>query len=344
MMIERFQGCLLGGAIGDALGYPVEFMSRKEIISHYGEAGIANLKRHAHISDDTQMTLFTANALLHTTHAEDADAYWAEYQRWLFTQIGYSADNKFLPKRLDERQPFILDQPELFAQRAPGNTCLSALMGGKIGTVEKPVNDSKGCGGIMRVAPCGLRYWRNPREAFYAGMTAAATTHGNSTGFIAAGAFAAIIARIVRDQIDNPGALRYAIKAVIDDLPMWCPNSINVDHHETVEAMKEALDRSIYDYTTLVDTSVFGEGWTAASALAIALYCAAATRSPVEAIKCAVNHSGDSDSTGAICGNIVGAMYGVNTLPYNWLNNVELAGYVRMMADDLWDVSKGATP
>lgn len=341
MMIERFQGCLLGGAIGDALGYPVEFMSYDEIVSRYGKNGVTKLTKNARVSDDTQMTLFTANALLYTTHADDAEAYWAEYQRWLFTQIGYSADNKFLPKRPDERQPFILDQPELFAQRAPGNTCLSALMGGKIGTVAKRVNNSKGCGGVMRVAPCGLRYWRNPREAFYAGMTAAATTHGNSTGFIAAGAFAAVIAMIVRDQADDPGDLRRIILLVMKELPNWCPG---MAYGETQGAMREALDRSIYEPTTAVNTSVFGEGWTAASALAIALYCAAGTGSPTTAIRCAVNHDGDSDSTGAICGNIVGALYGVKHIPCLWLDHVELAGYIRMMADDLWEVSGRATP
>jgi len=343
MMIERFQGCLLGGAIGDALGYPVEFMRRTEIISRYGIAGITALKKNAPISDDTQMTLFTANAVLHTTHADDATAYWGEYQRWLFTQIGYSADNKFLPKRPDERQPFILDQRELFARRAPGNTCLSALMGGKMGTLSRRVNNSMGCGGVMRVAPCGLRYWRDPQEAFYAGMTAAAVTHGHSTGFIAAGALAAIVALIVKEQAHDTGSLRRIILYVINEIPKWCPNGINVDNHGTTAAMKKALVRSIYDDTKTVNTAALGEGWTAASALAIALFCAAGTGNPADAIRCAVNHDGDSDSTGAICGNIVGALYGVNGLPYGWVNNVELSGYIKKTADDLWEASK-ATP
>ena len=214
-------------------------------------------------------------------------------------------------------------------------------MGGKIGTVEKPINDSKGCGGIMRVAPCGLRYWKDPREAFYAGMTAAATTHGHPTGYIAAGAFAAVIAMIVRDQAHNPGDLRRIILSVMKELPNWCPG---MAYHETQRAMREALDRSIYESAIAVDTSVFGEGWTAASALAIALYCAASANRPAVAIRCAVNHDGDSDSTGAICGNIVGAMYGVEALPVQWVRSVELSDYIRSIADSLCEMAGKATP
>ena len=63
-----YRGCLVGGAIGDALGWPVEFMSLEEIKSKYGKNGINNIiigrRGRAEITDDTQMTLFTAEGLL----------------------------------------------------------------------------------------------------------------------------------------------------------------------------------------------------------------------------------------------------------------------------------------
>jgi ADP-ribosylglycohydrolase len=65
---EYFRGCLLGGAIGDALGWPVEFLKLNEIKKKYGEDGItdlvAGINGKAEITDDTQMTLFTAEGLL----------------------------------------------------------------------------------------------------------------------------------------------------------------------------------------------------------------------------------------------------------------------------------------
>ena len=65
---SRFKGCLLGGAVGDALGYAVEFMSKSEIVCAYGPQGITRYEPRAgkaQISDDTQMTLFTAVGLLY---------------------------------------------------------------------------------------------------------------------------------------------------------------------------------------------------------------------------------------------------------------------------------------
>lgn len=66
---DRIRGCLFGGASGDALGYPVEFLSDDDIRVQYGDKGITRYsldpKSHkALISDGTQMTLFTANGLL----------------------------------------------------------------------------------------------------------------------------------------------------------------------------------------------------------------------------------------------------------------------------------------
>ena len=64
---DSFRGCLIGGAVGDALGYAVEFMQASDIFRKYGEGGITDYDLHhgtAQISDDTQMTLFTATGLL----------------------------------------------------------------------------------------------------------------------------------------------------------------------------------------------------------------------------------------------------------------------------------------
>ena len=64
-----YHGCLMGGAIGDAFGAPVEFMSYDKIIMKYGQEGLISLTlpfegNRALITDDTQLTLFTAEGLL----------------------------------------------------------------------------------------------------------------------------------------------------------------------------------------------------------------------------------------------------------------------------------------
>jgi ADP-ribosylglycohydrolase len=145
----RFRGCLLGGAIGDALGAPIEFMSLDEIRGKFGGAGVTDLVAGSWpagtITDDTQMTLFTAEAMIRGLHrfegrgiASAASTARRAYLRWLHTQ-GEPAPRDLL-------DGWLIGLKALHARRAPGNTCLAALLAGGQGTVESPANDSKGCG------------------------------------------------------------------------------------------------------------------------------------------------------------------------------------------------------
>lgn len=80
--------------------------------------------------------------------------------------------------------------PELYSRRAPGNTCISAIKYEELGTVGNPVNDSKGCSGIMRVAPLTLHYRNLERKALdMEGAEIAALTHGHSLGYMSAAVF-----------------------------------------------------------------------------------------------------------------------------------------------------------
>ena len=217
---DKYIACLLGGAIGDAMGYPVEFMKRKEINSQYGDNGITEVSLDkksgkALISDDTQMTLFTADGLIwsHLRCSErgigsyEGSGTLQCYYRWYYTQTGIICDDCWLEKQPHETEHYIviydktiMDYTGLFARRAPGNSCLSALAQGRTGTIEDPINHSKGCGGVMRVAPVGLFLHKNPEEAMIHGMGIAALTHGHPTGYISAGAFAVIIAEFINGK------------------------------------------------------------------------------------------------------------------------------------------------
>ena len=340
---NRFRGCLLGGAIGDALGYPIEFMSHRQIIGTYGTVGLTDLlvnpvSGKAIISDDTQMTLFTANAFQLWKSAEDSnnvasatvtktnisESLYRAYQRWLFTQTADIRNKSWLDITIAEgRDDFIMDQQELFAQRAPGVTCLSALQS-SMGTIEKPLNDSKGCGGVMRVAPIGLHYWRDPVEAFNVGCKAAAITHGHPTGYLAAGAFAMLIALVASEK-----TLPAALDEVLTEL------GAHAGSEEVTHALTEAQLMSASGLSSNQAIATLGEGWIAEEALAIAVYCALVCDDFYSAVVMAVNHDGDSDSTGAICGNIVGCLLGKYAIPVEWCKRVELSDFIVRMAMSL---------
>ena len=320
---SKFIGCLIGGAIGDALGGPVEFLSYNEIIKQYGNYGITDLvigkSGKAEITDDTQMTLFTAEGLLTGNEGgtpPDIIPYVHNaYKIWLYTQ-GINC-SPVMPS-------WLLDFKELFAQRAPGMTCISALESGARGTIEKPINDSKGCGGVMRVAPVGMLY--NYKEAFDIGCRCAAITHGHPSGYISAGILACIISKII-----SGADIEEAIKTALSIAEKY------KGHEECIKAVENAVKLSKTFINSKAAIEKIGEGWVGEEALAIAIYCSLKYKNNFQkAVIAAVNHDGDSDSTGAITGNILGAYLGIEKIPINWLQKLELNRVISEMANDIY--------
>jgi ADP-ribosylglycohydrolase len=332
---HHFAGCLLGGAVGDALGAPVEFLRIDEIRARYGPAGIADYDvaygRRGAITDDTQMTLFTAEGMLradvrwnHKGICHPASVIHHAYIRWLHTQ-GERSQSQFSQGEMDG---WLVRVEGLHARRAPGLTCLSALRGGMMGTMDRPLNDSKGCGGVMRVAPIGL-VARDEQAAFGLGCEAAAITHGHPSGYYSAGCFAAIIRNLAEGR-SLPEAIERALRLL--------EHPDNRNHEECARAIRQAValwrDAAVTPSPETIER--MGGGWVGEEALAIALYCALTAQDDfARGVLLAVNHSGDSDSTGAIAGNMLGLMLGRDAIPARWLNELELRDEIETVADDL---------
>ena len=334
---DQFRGCLIGGAAGDALGYEVEFKNEKQIFSRYGERGITAYALHdgkALISDDTQMTLFTAaGLLLGTARGEGGiETYRGSirdcYLDWLKTQT-----ERFAPAKGDGCSR-LLNVPELFSNRAPGTTCMSALEQGGKGSIEKPANTSKGCGGVMRAAPVGLYFndrGKPAEEIARIGAEAAAITHGHILGWMPAAALAQMIHEI--SQNGDP-VYDAVMKTLYTQEEMW-PDSPQKEFF--LELMRRAVDLASMDKNDLEAVHRLGEGWVAEETLAIAVYCALKYENDFDsALTASVNHRGDSDSTGAVTGNILGARLGLSGIPEKYVKDLELKDVILKMADDLW--------
>lgn len=346
---EYFKGCLIGGAIGDALGYAVEFMSYAEIKTRYGLSGIRKYdlssSAKALISDDTQMTLFTANGILvNETHnllrkREDkptATVHMA-YLDWLSTQ-GFNAPNQHKPIS------WLLDVPELHSSRAPGNTCLSALVSSEERSVAKPINTSKGCGSVMRIAPYGLYYGYlqnrdETKESFLMGAAEiGAITHSHSMSHLSCMLMTIILSQIIHGC--SPGAGEYwdSIENVVTDALFEIEQlQYESKHKSSFSALiSKAIDLSKNSNADVVNIHALGGGWVAEEALAIAVYCACKYQdNPLEGIIAAANHDGDSDSTAAIAGNILGAWNGYSKLPQKYIDDLEIADVILEIAEDL---------
>ena len=338
--IDQFRGCLVGGAVGDALGYAVEFNSEHEIFGMYGPRGITEYELRggvAEISDDTQMTMFTATGLLLSTTRGMLRGIMASYEDYirLSYRDWYRTQMERFPLPDDYHYSWLVNVPELFSRRAPGNTCMSALRSGEEASVAHPINRSKGCGGVMRVAPIGLYFAENriPMEASdRIGAEAAAITHGHPLGWLPAAA----LVHIVRYLIEHDGApILAAVQDAQTALADTFPNAAHVEDMQ--QLLQQAIDLSASSMGDLDAIHQLGEGWVGDEALAIAVYCALRHADSFEdAVIAAVNHRGDSDSTGAITGNIMGAALGLEAIPQKYLDHLELKQVLLELADDLF--------
>ncbi|GGO45940.1 ADP-ribosylglycohydrolase [Streptomyces daqingensis] len=325
---SRVRGCLLGGAIGDALGAGIEFESLSDIREKHGAAGVTDYVpaygRRGAVTDDTQMTLFTVDGLIRAHVRRDTGAWHpptdvhAAYRRWAATQRDWGPD---LRKKEDG---WLAREEWLYARRAPGNACLSGLADERMGTLDAPKNpESKGCGTVMRSAPFGLLVGWEPQLVFQLAVECAAQTHGHPTGYLAAGAFAAIVHATARgDNLDN------AVQKALVQL------ATRPGHDETTQALKRAVGAVRQGMPSAERVESLGEGWTADEALSIGVYCALVAEDLRHGLLLAVNHGGDSDSTGSVCGNLLGTIHGETALPPGWVAELEGRATLLELADD----------
>ncbi len=334
---EYYRGCLVGGACGDAMGYPVEMMDWNQIRSAYGAGGITEFpvnaeRKEALFSDDTQMAILTVDGLLWAdkkakergVYAYTSSLFYC-YQKWLYTQTGRFADKNYDFLLGGE----ILSNEELFSRRAPDKVCLSALeesVNGKYATIQKPLNKNSGIGAVMRAAPIGLYFYNDVKTAFRIGAESAAITHGHPDAYLPAGFLACLIAHLVCGK-----DLEAAILRALQELAQW------PDHQNTKELIEKAislaeqinrneglLNQSEMEMAGRIDLSAIGSGATGSEVIALALYCALRhTDDFKQAVLMAVNQGGNGDTVAAICGSILGTYLGISEIPYPWVNKVE---------------------
>lgn len=306
--MKRYLGCLIGVAAGDALGYPVERLTIDQIHKIYGgdiqyydynfRVYDRNNKK-AVISDDTQMTLLNAFG----GRPPIAQLIW-------YNLIN-GVDESDCMKRWDyaeERQNSLYAQPFMQHRRNPGQGIMVSLQTGL------PI-DSKGCGAVMRMSPYAFR-GNFIQEVTHSTRKEARFIHNHYLGWKPAVVLNSILFRITEEKL----TLREICELSV--------NEIDVKENKDAKQLKELLSTAIEYSKTIEDDKMaiklLGEGFTGDEALAIAIYCALKYKNDfTEALRVAVNHNGDSDSTGSITGAILGTLIGYDAIPYEWKDRLE---------------------
>ncbi|MDA3646595.1 ADP-ribosylglycohydrolase family protein [Saccharopolyspora indica] len=338
---DRFLGAVLGCAVGEALGIPVAADNWDEIRSRHGADGLTAYVPAGHpsgrLGSDTQLLLFSlegtirANISRRATGTADPTRHIQHaYQRWLHTQhLSWPrAAGEFL-RGTPEPDGWLVEQRALFQTRNPGRTMMRTLIAfakgqQPMGTPEQPASDSSGSSAIMRAVPAAL-WSSDPAEVFDVGMRTAALTHGHPTARLSAGALAFLVSRLLAGE---------PLAAAVDDvLGQLAPHS---GHDEVTRRIGTAVRLAREGRVPPEDLErSLGTGSTAAESLAIGLYAALSSDGDFDAaLPVAVNHSGNSATTGAVCGSLVGAVAGARRIPERWTAELELHEVIERLAHD----------
>lgn len=340
---DKARGCLIGGAIGDAFGYPVEFIySFAEIRARYGDEGITeydmsypwledNLRyNNALFSDDTQMTLYTAEGLLEAVKSGRpiVPTICNAYLAWFGPQAGRKVKISYKSE--------LAGIEELNQRRAPGNTCMTAL--DTIRRGKEPVNLSKGCGGIMRIAPIGIygatHSWDLDETARLAGE-AAELTHQHPLSTISSAAMAVIVQLCLGAGQTDATAFKEIVGKALEVVKSVYSGAQALEAFEQIIRKAISLEDNRLPDWKIIENSL-GGGWVAEETLAIAIF--SVLRHIDDFNGCmisAVNHGGDSDSTGAVAGNILGAILGYDALPAKFTDTLQLRDLILSISDQL---------
>lgn len=290
------------------------------------------------ISDDTQMTLFTATGIMlgdtrgHIRGIGERPYTYVDYsyRDWYVTQT-----RKYGSPLGDYQYSWLTDVPEMYSRRAPGNTCLSALsMEKRDAALDPPINNSKGCGTIMRIAPLAL-YYDNinvdvlDEEAIYISKI----THGHPLGYLPT----AVLNHILYEIMYGENQTLKEIVLLSKDAVVEGNKGKDKKYTDELERIVDlAVSLSENNDDDLTNIHKIGEGWVAEETLGIAVYCALRYKDDFsKGIIASVNHKGDSDSIGAVTGNILGAYIGYDNIDRKWIDNLELKEVIMEIAIDL---------
>lgn len=327
---SKIVGCLVGGAVGDALGAPESSSPGSQIQAELSREVVTEGPSPGHFTDNTQMVLFTCQALIRANLeleavgiCDPARLLYDAYLLWLVTQ-GSAFDEV---RRADgPRAPsgWLVHEPSLHRRAAPHQP-REVLQSGLRGTLSAPLNNSKGCAGVVRAAPSGILavgvpLGESPAEAYHLGCEVAAITEGHPNGVHPAG----VLAALVHVMVAGAG-----IRDAIDQCRLLAPMRLQRE----IDAAVRLGSGGPPDPETL--SAELGAGSTGDEAISIALACAVGARSFEEGIVASTNHGGETASTGAICGNLLGALYGNGAVPARIVASIDSIDLVEAVALDV---------
>ena len=302
---SKFTGALIGTAVGDALGAPVEGWSMEQVHSVYSERKRWKMS-YGRYTDDTELMIGVAESLIMNKGFNGADMA-RTFVRNYDAKRGYGPGSTGALKRIKEGESWDEASKKLF--------------GGE---------GSYGNGAAMRIAPIGLFYYDNADKLREIAYKSCQITHSHELGKAGAALQAFAVALAVRGQKES----------MLSELKNFAQNNVYEDKIRRVEAL--ILDKGATPKKEII--AKLGNGMAAFDSVPTAIYSFLRFDRFEDSVIYAVSLGGDTDTIGAMTGAISGAYYGEGGIPNEWMEQLEDGekgkSYIKRLAEELYR-SKG---
>lgn len=339
MGLHAYRGCLLGMAVGDAMGYTVDSRSWEEIKEDYGPNGLLGydlVNGYAEITSYTQIAAFTCNGLLLGLTRGQMTGKMAPFIKYIGLSSREWADSQQSWGRSGQTHCWLNQQPELCRRHCMDTRMLDTLARKRMGTPEEPINNQDGPGSLTAAVGVGLFFHpdrTNQQEIDRLGAEAVALTQGNPEAFLTGAVVSHLVSCLAADpKQDFKTLVNHAAEILIDQYGHQYSQTFEV---ATAIRMAVALSQDMYHDHSQVMEKIRCE--TAAQVLAGAIYACLISGTDFDtAMIIAVNHSGRSAAVGALVGALLGIRLGEKALPEFYLECLEPASTLTELADDLY--------
>ena len=338
--LSAYKGCLLGLAVGDAMGRPVNQWTMGEIREAYGPEGLRGfdcLNGYASVTAYTQIAAYAVNGLLLGLTRGQLKGEMAPYVRYICV-----AETEWARQQSYTRfqKPFFCwvgDDEVMKARRTRDNLLVDTLLQNRVGTMEEPRNKREGASALPAAVAVGMFYEKgriSREELRRLGAETVALTHGTPAAFLTGAALSHIVSRVLYDGESDLAAL---IKETIDVMHAQFSRDYSQPAGAVCQAMQTALSLSVSPAVSEPDAMEQLNCDDAAKVLAGALYACLMHPDDIEAaLITAVNHSGKSSAVASVTGAILGAMLGDRSLREFFLPDLEPIRCLEPLAVDLY--------
>ena len=335
-----WRGCLLGLAVGDAMGYTVNSHTLAEIREDYGPNGLQGydpVSGYADVTSYTQLAAFTANGLLYGITMGRSKGTMSPFINYIARSHWEWASSQQMMDRPARTACWLFREKPICQRRCMDTRMKEIILRKQFRTPEEPGNSMATPTAITAAVGVGLFF--DPREMEQEefdrlGMEAIALTHGDPQAFLP-GAFVTHLVSLALRDADSP--MEALVEKTLEAFQQQFSHDYSRHASQLCSLVKMALTLSRDRTIPAPEAMEKLQCKTGAQVLAGALYALTAGEDDFDnSLIIAVNHSGASAAVGALVGAVLGARLGEEALPEFYLECLECRDILQELADDLF--------